>query len=58
MKMFNGLMFAGLSAALLLGCSGGSGSSSDKQGTLSLGVTDAPVAEATNVWVRFSGVEL
>ncbi|MFH7325977.1 DUF4382 domain-containing protein [Desulfurivibrio sp. C05AmB] len=55
MKMFNKLMVAGMSAALLAGCSSGSGS---PEGTLSLAVTDAPVEDATAVWVQFSGVEL
>ncbi|MFH7320200.1 DUF4382 domain-containing protein [Desulfurivibrio sp. D14AmB] len=58
MKMLNGLVIAGWSAALLAGCSGGSGDVAVPQGTLSLSVTDAPVADATEVWVQFSGVEL
>jgi len=42
--------------ALLAGCSGGGGDSSN--GTLSLAVMDAPVYDAAQVWVEFTGVSL
>jgi hypothetical protein len=41
---------------LLLSACGGSGGSGDQTGRLSLAVTDAPVDEASNVFVQFSGV--
>jgi hypothetical protein len=44
-----------ISMALGLGACGGGGSSSDT-GQLSLGVTDAPIDEASSVVVQFSGV--
>jgi Domain of unknown function (DUF4382) len=47
------LVLVGLSAGSLIGC-GGSGS--DGTGTLTLGVTDAPIDDATSVVVQFSGV--
>jgi hypothetical protein len=37
---------------------GGDGGSSDKTGTLRVGITDAPVDEAAHVVVEFAGVEL
>jgi hypothetical protein len=43
-------------ALLLGGCGGGDDSAST--GTLDLAVTDAPVDEADNVWVEFTGVEI
>ncbi|HKE46012.1 MAG TPA: DUF4382 domain-containing protein [Steroidobacteraceae bacterium] len=53
MKAFY-LLLAVSGAALLVGCSGGG--SSNGTGTLSLGLTDSPVDEATSVIVQFSGV--
>ncbi|GLQ32759.1 DUF4382 domain-containing protein [Litoribrevibacter albus] len=40
------------------GCGGGSSSSSSEKGSFSLSVTDAPVDDAENVVVEFTGVEL
>lgn len=45
-------------AALLGGCSGSSDSPGTSTGTLKIGVVDAPVADAKNVFVQFSGIEL
>ena len=42
--------------ALGLGACGGSGGGGERHGRLSLGVTDAPVDEASSVVVQFSGV--
>lgn len=52
-----------LALGVLGGCGGesassDSGSTSDANGTLSLGITDAPVDGATAVWVSFSGVAI
>ncbi|MDZ7787404.1 MAG: DUF4382 domain-containing protein [Halofilum sp. (in: g-proteobacteria)] len=49
-----GLVLAG--SAALVACGGGS--SGDGSGSLSLGVTDAPVDSAQNVFVEFSSVTL
>lgn len=49
-----GVMLAGTAA--LAACGGGS--SGDGSGSLSLGVTDAPIDEATHVYVEFSSVTL
>jgi hypothetical protein len=40
--------------AVLSACGGGGSSTS----TLNLGITDAPLAGATKVWIQFTGVEL
>src|ERR1043165_5833751 len=40
----------------LVGCSGGGGGGDNETGPLSLGVTDAPVDDASSVVVQFSGV--
>jgi hypothetical protein len=45
-------------AVLVAGCSGGSGSGSGGSGTLSLAVMDAPVYDAAQVWVTFTGFSL
>ena len=45
-----------ISMALGLGACGGSGGGGSDTGRLSLGVTDAPVDEASSVVVQFSGV--
>lgn len=47
------------SGALVAACNSGSGSSggSDGEATFSLAVTDAPVDEVEEVWVRFDAVE-
>lgn len=50
------LLPVALSAMLLSACGGGSNGSSD--GSLSLGVTDAPVDSASKVIVEFDGVEV
>lgn len=47
-----------IAAAMLAACGGGDGSSQDRSGRLSLGITDAPVDEADAVVVQFTGVEL
>ena len=47
------LLLIALSVGTLIGCGGGS---SEDTGTLTLGVTDAPIDEATSVVVQFSGV--
>ena len=50
---------AALSAcALLLGSCGGGGSASTSMSTLNLGLTDASVSGVSNVWIRFTGVEV
>ncbi|MGB5103542.1 MAG: DUF4382 domain-containing protein [Steroidobacteraceae bacterium] len=46
-----------IAGAMLAAC-GGDGSSQDRTGLLSLGITDAPVDEADAVVVQFTGVEL
>lgn len=54
-------ILAALSASVFLAaCGGGSGSGSGtgETGTLNLSVTDAPVDDADNVFVTFTGVEL
>lgn len=51
----------GVSCAILTGCGGGGSSSSgtdDSTGTLSLGITDAPVDNVAEVWVQFTGVRI
>lgn len=56
-NIFTGIL--GTAMALgLTACGGGSGSSSDDSGTLSLGLTDAPVDGATSVVVQFDGIEI
>jgi hypothetical protein len=45
-------------AALLIGCGGGGASSAPSTGRLSLGITDAPVDDATAVVVKFTAIEL
>ncbi len=45
-----------LAPLILLGCGGGSSTSSS--GSVTLRVTDAPVDSADAVWVQFSGVEI
>lgn len=50
---FNVLFFSLLSL-LLVACSGGGGGT----GSLTVGITDAPVDGADNVYVQFSGVEI
>jgi hypothetical protein len=58
----SGLSALALTTLLVAGCGGGGGSSSissgDGSGSLSLGVTDAPVDDAQNVFVQFSSVTL
>ena len=44
--------------ALLLGSCGGGGSGSTSMSTLNLGLTDASVSGVSNVWIRFTGVEV
>lgn len=44
--------------ALLLGSCGGGGSASTSMSTLNLGLTDASVSGVSNVWIRFTGVEV
>lgn len=46
-----------IAGAMLAAC-GGDGSSQDRTGRLSLGITDAPVDDADAVVVQFTGVEL
>ncbi|MFW6094316.1 MAG: DUF4382 domain-containing protein [Pseudomonadota bacterium] len=50
------------SLVLLAACGGGGSSSSDvsetSDGTLSLAITDAPVDNASEVWVQFTGVRV
>lgn len=43
--------------ATLVGC-GGSGGSGEPQGSLSISITDAPVHDVSEVWVRFTGVRV
>ena len=47
-----------VSTGLLLSACGGGGSGSEGTGTLNLSMTDAPVNDASNVYVSFSSVEL
>ena len=51
------LLASAVSAMALTGC-GGDDSSSDGKAKLSVGMTDAPVDGAAEVWVQFSGVTL
>lgn len=53
MKKLRWVMISGLTAAALAGCG-----DEERWGTLSLGVTDAPVDSAARVVVEFTGVEL
>jgi hypothetical protein len=53
MKNIQRILLAGLTAAALSGCD-----DDNNWGTLSLGVTDAPVDDAARVVVEFTGVEL
>jgi hypothetical protein len=53
--LFNFLFAAGMTL-LLAGCGGGGGSSSGTTGTLSIGITDAPVDDLYQVWVAFTKV--
>ena len=53
MKTVQRLIISGLAATALSGCG-----DDDSWGTLSLGVTDAPVDDAARVVVEFTGVEL
>ncbi len=46
-----------LASAVLFGCGGG-GNSGPGTGTLSVGVTDAPVDGVTDVWVEFDAITL
>ncbi len=50
------ILLAGACATLLAACGGGS--SGYGGGSLSVGVTDAPVDDAEAVWVSFTGIEL
>ncbi len=50
------LLLFGAISALLIGCNGG-GSSTDS-GSLTLGITDAPVDNAEAVVIQFSGIEI
>lgn len=45
-------------AMLLAACGGGSSSTTTNQGTLTIGITDAPADNAEQVWVRFTGITL
>lgn len=45
-----------ISAFLLAGCSGGSDSDNSGTGTLTVGITDAPVDDVTELWVSFVGI--
>ena len=45
-------------AGVIAGCGGGDGGSDGGNGTLSLAIMDAPVFDATQVWVEFTGVSL
>lgn len=57
LQMRAAIVTAAISAALgLSACSGGGGGAEDATGRLSLGVTDAPVDDASSVVVQFSGV--
>ncbi len=53
--LINFLFAAGM-ALLLAGCGGGGGSASGSTGSLSIGITDAPVDDLYQVWVAFNGV--
>jgi hypothetical protein len=53
--LFNFLFAAGM-ALLLAGCGGGGGSASGTTGSLSIGITDAPVDDLYQVWVAFTRV--
>lgn len=50
---FKSLTFSTVAAISLAGCGGAA-----TDGTLSLSVTDAPVDNASHVWIQFAGVEL
>jgi hypothetical protein len=52
------LLAVGAATFLLPGCGGGGEASSPQTGRLTLGVTDAPVDDATAVVVKFTAVEL
>ena len=50
------IAMTGLMLATLAACGGGTGSSTDSHGAVSLSITDAPVDTATSIVVQFSGV--
>jgi hypothetical protein len=52
------VVLAAICTALLVGCGGGGDSGAATTGKLSLGVTDAPVDDATAVVVKFTAIEL
>jgi hypothetical protein len=56
-KVAGTVILAGL-VGLMSGCGNGGGLSTDSNGELSLHITDAPVDNATNVVIQFSGVQL
>jgi hypothetical protein len=49
---------AGFVFALLAACGGDDSSSMPATSTLHLDITDAPITDATKVWVQFTGVEV
>lgn len=49
---------AGAAAVFLAGCSGGDSGGAPAMGELSLAVMDAPVYDAAEIWVQFTGVSL
>src|SRR5512139_2796698 len=49
---------AAVAIAMLSGCGGGEDSSGVNTSTLSINITDAPVAPVTKVWVQFTGIEI
>jgi len=58
MRIFSSTL-RGCAAVALLGTAlTGCGGSGDNTSTLSLGITDAPVQDATKVWLQFTGVEV
>ncbi len=52
------LIAAPVLALAMSGCNDGSTSNNGSTGTLNLAVTDAPVDDALQVWITFTGVEL
>jgi len=55
---FSRILIVATSAALLAACSSSDGGGQAQTGFLKVGITDAPVDEATAVVVKFTGVEL
>jgi len=55
--MFTKALLVASAAALLAACGGGSDGDNTKTGTLKLSITDSPMDDVQQVWVKFSAVE-